>query len=42
LYNIEEAVKQTVLWYKEFYYNRKNIIKFTDLQVKEFLDKYDY
>ena len=37
LYNAEEALKNTVSWYKEFYSNNPNMLEFTTSQIKEYM-----
>ncbi len=39
LYNYDEAIKKTMLWYKEFYKNRNRILIFTEKQIEEYMSE---
>ena len=38
-YNAYEAIEKTVLWYKNFYTEEKNILNFTINQINEYMEK---
>lgn len=38
-YNANEAIEKTVLWYKNFYTEEKNILNFTINQINEYMEK---
>jgi CDP-glucose 4,6-dehydratase len=35
-WNAKQAVKQTILWYKEFHNNRENMVHYTEQQIQDF------
>lgn len=38
-YNANEAIQKTVIWYKNFYTEEKNILNFTINQINEYMEK---
>ena len=39
---LDESIKLTSDWFAKFFKNKKEILKFTENQIKSFLNKKDY